>query len=190
MATSRFKITVLFINEQKDFGSSLSDETEVAPTGSFWEVDTKETTTVEATIVEEDPVSLERKVDDPAGLIQAQEKKLGPDVEAGGQLGAEETMPASTEQKEEEPNEAAPSSHGRHFYQAGDSLTGTVNCIDVDGVWLEHCGLDALIAVKVEDGRRLQVGDDVQAEVHQVEEDGTLIMSVDLELVDGDDATE
>ena len=65
----------------------LSDETEIAPTGSFREVDTKETTTVEATVVEEDPVFLERKVDDSAGLIQVQEKKLGPDVEAGGQLG-------------------------------------------------------------------------------------------------------
>ena len=43
--------------------------------------------------------------------------------------------------------------------------------------------------MKVEDGRRFQFGDDVEAVVHQVEEDGTLIMSVDLELVDGDDAT-
>ena len=93
----------------------LSDETEIAPTGSFREVDAKEATTVEVTAVEEDPVSLERKVDDSAGLIQAQEKKLGPDVEAGEQLGAEETMPASTEQKEEKPNEAAPSSHGKHL---------------------------------------------------------------------------
>ena len=73
-------------------GRVLSEETEIAPTGSLQEVDTKQATTVKATTsAMVDPVSLERKVDDSAGLVQAQEKQLGPDVEAGEKLEDEET---------------------------------------------------------------------------------------------------
>ena len=45
------------------------------------------------------------------------------------------------------PNEAAPASHGKHCYQKGDTLTGTVCCINVDGVYLDYGDLNALIPV-------------------------------------------
>ena len=162
---------------------------EISPTGGLQEVDTKQTTTGEATLPtaeEGNSVSCERKVDDVAGLVQAQEKQLGPDVEAGDTQGADETMPAPAEQKEEGPNEAASASPGEHFYQAGDSLIGTVDCINIDGVWLAYGKLQVLIP-ETENSRYFQIGDTVQAAVNHVESDGTLIMDLDMRLEDDGD---
>ena len=66
---------------------SSSKQMEISPTGGLQEVDTVQTTTGEATPLaskESDSVSLECKVEDSAGLVQVQDKQLGPVVEAGG----------------------------------------------------------------------------------------------------------
>ena len=170
---------------------SISEETEKAPTGGLQEVDTKQTATVEAARLDlvGNSVSLERKVDDVAGLVEAQDEQLDPNAEAGEKQEAEEKVPASAEQEEEKPNEATSASHGEHCYQPGDCLDGIVNCINLDGVWLSHGGLRVLIPVKEDDLRHCLVGDEVHGEVQYVEDDGTLVLDSFLTLERDDDGT-
>ena len=118
------------------------------PTGGLQEVDAVQTATEEAEPLAEkevSSVSLERKVDDLAELVQEQDKQLGPMVEAGDVQGAEEGVPASGDPQNEVPNEVPPASHGKHCYEKGDVLTGIVSCINADGVYLDHGDLNVFL---------------------------------------------
>ena len=166
-------------------GVSSSKKEETLPTGSLPEVDTVQTATDEAEPLaktEDGPESLERKVDDLAGLVQEQDKQLGPRVEARDVPGAEETVPVSEEQTKEVPNEGALATPGKHSYEAGDTVNGLVRYINVHGAYLDHGDMTVLIPAEGKDTPLFRVGDSVTAEVQRVEEDGTVILDTYLVL--------
>ena len=100
---------------------------------------------------EDGPESLERKVDDLAGLVQEQDKQLGPRVEARDVPGAEEKVPVSEEQTKEVPNEGALATPGKHSYEAGDTVSGLVRYINVHGAYLDHGDMTVLIPAEGKD---------------------------------------
>ena len=131
---------------------------------------------------EDGPESLERKVGDLAGLVQEQDKQLGPRVEARDVPGADEKGLVSEEQTKEVPNEGALATLGKHFYVAGDKVSGLVHYINAHGAYLDHGEMTVLIPAEGKDTPLFKVGDCVNAEVKRVEEDGTVILDTYLVL--------
>ena len=121
-------------------------------------------------------------MDDLAGLVQEQDKQLGPRVEARDVPGAEETVPVSEEPTKEVPNEGALATPGKHCYQAGDMVTGLVRYINAHGAYLDHGDMTVLIPAEGKDTPLFRVGDSITAEVKRVEEDGTVILDTYLVL--------
>ena len=143
-------------------GVSSSKKEETLPTGSLLEVDTVQTVTDEAEPLAkkgDGSESLERKVDDLAGLVQEQDKQLGPQVEARDVQGAEEMVPVSGEQTKEGPNEATLPTQGKQLYVEGDTIIGLIRCINAYGAYLEHGDLEVLIPAKGKDTPLFKVGD-------------------------------
>ena len=160
-------------------GGSTPRKGEVLPSESLPEVDTERTVTDEAKPLagkEDGPEPLERKVDDLVGLVQEQDKQLGPKVEARDVPGADDKEMVSEEQTKEVPNEGALVTPGKHCYQAGDMITGLVRYINVYGAFLDHGDLNVLIPAEGKNTPSFKIGDTVCAAVKRVEDDGTVIL--------------
>ena len=160
-------------------GGSTPRKGEVLPSESLPEVDTERTVTDEAKPLagkEDGPESLEHKVDDLVGLVQEQDEQLGPEVEARDVPGADEKEVVSEEQTKEVPNEGALVTPGKHFYQAGDMITGLVRYINVHGAFLDHGDVNVLIPAEGKNTPSFKIGDTVDAAVKRVEDDGTVIL--------------
>ena len=165
---------------------SDSNQMESLPTGGLPEVDTEQTATEEAEPLakkDESPESLERKVDDLAGLTQEQDEQLGPESEKKDIPGAEEELPVPVDQAKKEPNEVTPSSSGEILYQPGDTLVGVVNCINTAGVWVAQ-GKTRVLIPETENSHVFRIGDEVEAMVDYIANDGVTIMKLNLDLVD------
>ena len=173
-------------------GVSPSKKEETLPTGGLQEVDTAQTATEEAEPLaekEDSPESLERKVDDRAELVQEQDEQLAPEVEKTVASGAEENLPVPADQKDEGPNVATPSASGKHCFQTGDTLIGTVHCINLDGVCMSMGDIRVLIP-ETENSHLSRIGDTVEAMVDYIANDGVIIMKLDLDLVDDPSSSE
>ena len=86
------------------------------------------------------------------------------------------------EQTKEVPNEGALTTPGKHFYVAGDKVSGLVHYINARGAYLDHGEMTVLIPAEGKDTPLFKVGDCVNAEVKRVEEDGTVILDTYLVL--------
>ena len=88
-------------------------------------------------------------------------------------------MPASGEQLVVQPDEAT-SVPASSIYRPGDVVTGGVNRIDADGVWIYSGDTKAVLPVDDEAKFRFHCGDMAHGgQLEQVEPDGTLILSLE-----------
>ena len=131
----------------EDEQRSISEKTEISPTGGLLEVDATQTATVEVgpNLVDDSGLVTQGRKEDSAGLQVVQGNPDGGQSGAELQPEAEDGKPASGVQTTDQPNEVTPYLDLTHCYRPGDTVDGTVYRIDTNGVWLHMGGVKVLI---------------------------------------------